>query len=601
MKKSRNAEPKKLNDELGKIRANHNNNNKLDFDDKIDRKSLFNLSAVPLFFSFWCFAIFFNSKFGITDGNEGDLLPYNVSLNNSKIENRYENITSGVVVQSNLSAAINDSTSHEDSDQGTSEVEELISFVLDYNSLTCQIQQQEHASKTEPETTPNVRIQLTYPNLDDFKYISRQEKVNSQSQLVNITHRLEPDGKPYNYASASKGAKVLAHNKEAKGASNILGKDHDKYLRNPCSAVGKFFVIELADETLVDAVKIANFEHHSSNFKDFELYGSLVYPTETWNSLGSFVAANSKHAQCFELPEPKWVRYLKVNLLSHYGSEFYCTLSVVEVFGVDAVEQMLEDLIVTSGESSTNRSPNPNSTTTTTLTTTVQEPSSNNLEINTSSANNNLVEAKDVGSGVDEGQKGNSDIPKKPLPVDPVPKANRLHADAALKVVLQKVRLLEMNLSVLEEYIKELNKRRGDFFPELDKELAKFSALLERSKVEMKSLLEWKEIMEKGFFELESWRGVVSAQMDVLVTQNSMLRLEVEKVLHDQASLENKELAILTVTFCFACISILKIISEMFFRYFVAPTPGAIFRSSRGWILILVFCSMTMLIPVLYG
>lgn len=447
----------------------------------------------------------------------GDLLATNGSLNGSSFrvaENGCDDVANGLVIEPNASVNANDSTSHnghtnvEELTSGTSAVPELISFFLVYDTFMCQTQAQEGGGESEQENQQNVRIQLTYPNLDEFKHISSQEKVTSANQLVNITHRLEPDGMPYNYASASKGAKVVAHNKEAKGASNILGKDHDKYLRNPCSAVGKFFVVELADETLIDAVKIANFEHHSSNFKDFELYGSLVYPTETWNKLGSFVAANSKHAQCFELPEPKWVRYLRVNLLSHYGSEFYCTVSFIEVYGVDAVEQMLEDLIVTSGESSTNRlpNPNPNSTATPLI---PPEPSSNNSQID--DVAQNVVDSvnKEVGS-VDEGQKLTSDIPKKPLPVsskpDPMPKAkhpnNRLHADAALKVVLQKVRLLEMNLSVLEEYIKELNKRRGDIVPELDKELAKFSTLLERSKAEIKNLLEWKELMVFSIYNL---------------------------------------------------------------------------------------------------
>ncbi|KAJ0100121.1 hypothetical protein Patl1_21040 [Pistacia atlantica] len=95
-----------------------------------------------------------------------------------------------------------------------------------------------------------------------------------------VKRRLELGGTEYNYASASKGAKVLAYNEEAKGAANILSTDKDKYLRNPCSAEEKFVVIELSEET------------------DFLL--------------------KSRNG------------YLKLNLLSHYGSEFYCTLSVIE-------------------------------------------------------------------------------------------------------------------------------------------------------------------------------------------------------------------------------------------------------------------------------
>lgn len=39
------------------------------------------------------------------------------------------------------------------------------------------------------------------------------------------------------------------------------------------------------------------------------------------------------------------MRYLKFNIRSYYGSEFYCILSFFEVYGVDVVERMLEDLI----------------------------------------------------------------------------------------------------------------------------------------------------------------------------------------------------------------------------------------------------------------
>nr|GEU54706.1 SUN domain-containing protein 5-like [Tanacetum cinerariifolium] len=241
--------------------------------------------------------------------------------------------------------------------QGTSPVEEIVSKVLGYPELVCEREFHDSCVEKKQENVKNGKTHHTYLNIDEFRNITKQENGSSSapsgaaSGLVNITHRLEPDGTDYNYASASKGAKVVAHNKEANGASNILGLDHDKYLRNPCSVVDKYVIIELAEETLVDAVMIANFEHHSSNFKQFSLSGSLVFPTETWYPLGTFVAENVKHRQYFRLPEPKWARYLKLTLVSHYGSEFYCTLNVIEVYGVDAIERMLEDLIVTSEES----------------------------------------------------------------------------------------------------------------------------------------------------------------------------------------------------------------------------------------------------------
>ncbi|KAF3786517.1 SUN domain-containing protein 2 [Nymphaea thermarum] len=267
--------------------------------------------------------------------------------------------------------------------------------------------------------------------------------------------RLEPGGGEYNYAAASKGAKVLAHNKEANGAANILGKDKDKYLRNPCSAEEKFVVIELSEETLVDVVEIANIEHYSSTFKEFELLGSLIYPTEIWVSLGKYIAGNSKHAQRFMLSEPKWVRYLKLNLLSHYGSEFYFTLSSVKVYGVDAVERLLEDLIPVPEESS------------------VPVSSANPAEIPHMANEGEIVQVPSVQPKADNISKTDAlneknDVSRDAIP-DPVKEirqqpSGRIPSDTVLKILMQKVRSLELNLSVLEDYLQEVNRRRRNAY-----------------------------------------------------------------------------------------------------------------------------------------
>lgn len=380
---------------------------------------------------------------------------------------------------------------------------EVVWSVLGYNGLACEVQQRQEQKAIGGEQLPSGSfLHPTYLNLDDFRNITRQEKgQETPAQLVNITHRLETDGAEYNYALASKGAKVVAHNKEAKGPGNILEKDHDKYLRNPCSVGEKFVVIELAEQTLVDVVKIANFEHYSSNFKEFELSGSLRYPTEVWSPLGHFVASNVKHTQTFKLPEPKWVRYLKLNLMSHYGSEFYCTLSVVEVFGVDAIERMLEDLVA-SAEPATNKSPEPNSTGLPASKPDAASSDQRSAEGQSGNQNSGVGTEK-----IDDAQKPSSDATRSPtvsgkitskIP-DPVMEVrqqtnSRIRGDTVLKILMQKVRSLEVNLSVLEDYIKEMNRRQRDLFPGLDNELAKISLLLEKSKKEIKDLLEWKEI-----------------------------------------------------------------------------------------------------------
>ena len=319
--------------------------------------------------------------------------------------------------------------------------------------------------------------------LDEFKSRAISSKIKSGTgPSGSVIHRVEPGGAEYNYASASKGAKVLASNKEAKGASNILSRDKDKYLRNPCSSEEKFVIIELSEETLVDTINIANFEHHSSNLKTFELHGSLVYPTDVWVFLGNFTASNVKQAQGFVLQEPKWVRYLKLNLQSHYGSEFYCTLSVVEVYGVDAVERMLEDLIHTqdnpflSGEGNGDKRA------------VLQHP--NSLEGDDVRQNTfrgiNSDPASEISSASQEAVNRNV-----PDPVEEIrQQVGRMPGDTVLKILMQKVRFLDLNLSVLERYMEDINSRYVNIFKEYSKDIGEQDILIQTIKEDIRSFID---------------------------------------------------------------------------------------------------------------
>lgn len=569
--------------------------------DNKSRKSLYELS-LSLIFSLWCLVFLFYSRLGLTLGNGGHSQADNRTIpygEYSYVSNGSNDHSNGMHIDSNISAnkdfALQDheSVNFNCSLQQTNRLEVVLN-VLSYANLICEIKTEEEQKRNKPETLQTGRNSgQTYLNLDELRNTTRQEKDSGAlSHLMNITQRLEPDGTKYNYASASKGAKVLAHNKEAKGASNILGKDHDKYLRNPCSVEGKFVEIELAEETLVDAVKIGNFEHYSSNFKDFELFGSLTYPTENWFSLGKFTAANVKHAKCFKLNEPKWVRYLKLYLLSHYGSEFYCTLSVLEVYGIDAIERMLEDLMVTNSTATPSLKPEPG-------------PGENKRNDEGQSQN----DAKGLQKN-DDGQKTITDVMKDSVLTSQIPdpvvelrqKPNgRIPGDTVLKILMQKVRSLEINFSTLEDYIKEVNHRQGQVFPELEQELLGISMVLEKSKNEIKDLIGWKETMDKEFTDLESWKADMSSHVDSLVRENSILRIDVEKVLRDQASLENKEVVVVAMSFSFLFVAIFKLISERLFMFFATSQSDEVFPTSRGWVLILISSSITILITLLYS
>ncbi|XP_072966134.1 SUN domain-containing protein 4 isoform X1 [Typha angustifolia] len=427
------------------------------------------------------------------------------------------------------------------------------------------------------------RLSRIAPGLDEFKskaIAARGKAIASQTGIV--IHHLEPGGKEYNYASASKGAKLLSFNKEAKGASNILEKNQDKYLRNPCSAEGKFVVIELSEETLVDTIEVANFEHYSSNLKDFELLSSLVYPTDYWDKIGNFTAANVKHAQRFSLPEPKWARYLKLNLLSHYGSEFYCTLSVVEIYGVDAVERMLEDLISIENKQSE-------------LDEQIAEqmPSQETIEQNDSFQE--LLE----GTGYEaekEDFKTKRDSMRKEVP-DPIVEMRplqlgRIPGDTVLKVLMQKVQSLDLNFAVLERYLEELNIRYGQIFQDFDGDIANKDILLKKIQQEIENLQISKDTFANEIGDILSWKLLVSSQLDHLMRDNAILRIQVETVRHHQIDMENKSLAVIFLSFIFGCLAIAKLFTGMVLSICRLENSENFCRRNSAWLLLLLSSSI---------
>lgn len=445
--------------------------------------------------------------------------------------------------------------------------------------------------ETHPQTHRSSRV--TPVGLDEFKKKASNEKDRPTSnQFGIITHRREPGGSEYNYAAASKGAKILAHNKEVKAVQSILDKNQDKYLRNPCSAEEKFVVIELSEETLVDTVAIANFEHYSSNLRDFELFSSLVYPTDDWVLLGNFTAGNVKHVQRFTLQEPKWARYLKLRFLSHYGSEFFCTLSTVEVYGVDAIERMLEDLIAVGehGLRNADLSGEPASIHTIGATPLPDEKGSNSID-----ELNLLLDGKEPYGGLQDKETGFKEDASKANSAGPTieiiqQQGGRMAGDTVLKILMQKVRSLELNLSVLERYLEELTFRYGDLFSDLDKELAENTLYLHQIRTELNHLQEHKKLMEEEIGNYRSWRSTISNKLDELATDNSFLRLEVQNNHLRLQHMENKETLVFGVSFIFVCIAVMKITLDYIVTIFRLCKVEN--KRSSGWAFLLLSSSL---------
>ena len=146
----------------------------------------------------------------------------------------------------------------------------------------------------------------------------------------------------FNYASFDCAAAVLKSNPEAKGSSSILDENRDRYMLNKCGATNKFVIVEMCEDILIDTIVLANFEFFSSSFKEFRVSVTDRYPTSErgWKSLGTFMGNNTRAIQVFAVENPLiWARYVRIEFFSHYGSEFYCPLTLLRIHGTTMMEE----------------------------------------------------------------------------------------------------------------------------------------------------------------------------------------------------------------------------------------------------------------------
>lgn len=79
--------------------------------------------------------------------------------------------------------------------------------------------------------------------------------------------------------------------------------------------------------------------------RTFRVSVSDRYPVkiEKWKDIGTYEARNSRDIQAFLIENPQiWARYIRIEFLSHFGSEYYCPLSLVRVHGTRMLESWKE-------------------------------------------------------------------------------------------------------------------------------------------------------------------------------------------------------------------------------------------------------------------
>ncbi|KAG8960585.1 hypothetical protein FRC03_006369 [Tulasnella sp. 419] len=146
----------------------------------------------------------------------------------------------------------------------------------------------------------------------------------------------------FNYAAQDCTARIHSANKQSKSPASILSSKKDKYMLSPCAAQNKFVIVELCDDIRIDTVQLANFEFFSGVFKDFKISLAETTPTDPsgWIDAGIYRAKNVRGVQSFHPPQGrlKFYRYVRIDFLSHYGSEFYCPVSLLRVYGLTHME-----------------------------------------------------------------------------------------------------------------------------------------------------------------------------------------------------------------------------------------------------------------------
>lgn len=150
----------------------------------------------------------------------------------------------------------------------------------------------------------------------------------------------------FSYSSFDGGATVLKTSPGAQNPKAILVENKDSYMLFTCSQENKFVIVELSEDILVDTVVLANFEFFSSMIRSFRLSVSDKYPVkmEKWKDLGTFQARNSRDIQSFLIENPKiWAKYIRIELLSHYGNEYYCPVSLLRVHGTRMLDSWKDD------------------------------------------------------------------------------------------------------------------------------------------------------------------------------------------------------------------------------------------------------------------
>ncbi|WVF71348.1 hypothetical protein IAT40_006151 [Kwoniella sp. CBS 6097] len=225
----------------------------------------------------------------------------------------------------------------------TKESETTLEAVRAWNGVSSN-----HSAKgdsTEPKT-----LKSHVPQSD-----VRSESSVSTSQISSQ----QPSASPpphhnrYNYASPDCSARIHSSSPQTQHASSLLHKSRDRYMLTPCKAKEHWVVVELCDEIRIEAVEVAVWEFFSGVVRevrvsvggeDDEEYeddpdDGVNGRSPKWKEVGSFIGKNIRGVQTFKLPQPtSFHRFIRLDFPSYFGTEYYCPVSQLKVYGMNQME-----------------------------------------------------------------------------------------------------------------------------------------------------------------------------------------------------------------------------------------------------------------------
>ncbi|CAA3019378.1 Hypothetical predicted protein, partial [Olea europaea subsp. europaea] len=145
-----------------------------------------------------------------------------------------------------------------------------------------------------------------------------------------------------NYASPDCGAKIVGSNAEAKSPNSVLSPSRDEYILSPCTSK-IWFAVELCESIQAKKIELANFELFSSSPREFTVSVADRWPTKDWTVVGQLSAKDERTIQSFTLQPSLFAKYMKLEFHTHYGSEHFCPVSLLRVFGTSELDVLEGD------------------------------------------------------------------------------------------------------------------------------------------------------------------------------------------------------------------------------------------------------------------